>query len=441
MAFRLFLILISLSPSVFADVSWDPANYWWSKDRQQSECMDIHGVYVNGVCIEASASGQVAAILHNDFRKSGGNETSVGDHVTEGSVKVTRTNDHSRIKNIFISVSMIPKDQVLNYNEKAEQNYHNKDRIRADGYVDRPWMIANIGANIEITDSQDVTVLAGSFPASGLDPLQGKPSRYYMTAPYGIFVRYDKGIQMNYQLKEELDRVILASFSVVDGDTLKGESSIDPFDSRANSYPAYAGTLELRVLNAVRKIFNSSHPHFKNHDLYVGVTGAHGDVGSYPGEKRTQDDMTAYLGYVFTSKWGDAEVRVFKSDFTRNKMGDGNGRHGPQINSDAKGVEVALRNIETKHCSWDFYYNQHVFDSDGQDGELSPEKVRAVKGWTVGSACRNAFGVKDLAIGVEYGRNQLTRNKGAKDVESYPTTASQFNLTFSYRFNLNKLIR
>lgn len=433
----LFAFIAGLSVASSAIAS----NNWFNESSDETyACYARNGVYVSGTCIEVSASAQVAAILNNDLRRSGGNETSVGDNVIEGDVKATRTFDNPHFKQIFISVSAIPKDQVLNYNEKNEQNYHNANRLRADGFVDRPWILANIGANIALTDSQDITVLAGSFPASGLNPLEGKPSRYYMTAPYGIMVRYDKGIQFNYQLKEELDRVILASFSVIDGDGLKGESNVDPADSRANSYPAVAGTMELRITNALRKVFEKSSPYLKNHDIYIGVTGSRGDTGSYPGQKRTQDDLTTYLGYMFTSKYGQAEVRVFRSDFTRNKAGDGDGRHSTPVQSNAHGVEVAYRGLESRLCTWDFYVNKHFFENNGKfpDGEFTFDDIRGVQGWTAGTSCRNFWGVEDLTVGFEYGNIELMQTPGTKVTEKYPKTASQFNLTLSYRFGLKK---
>ncbi|WP_374029745.1 hypothetical protein [Bdellovibrio bacteriovorus] len=437
-----FLVLFGASTASAETFGWDSETYLKNQDGI-NDCYIRNGVYVNGYCVETSADAQVAALLKNDLRRNGGNEASMGDAVVEGEAKLSRTFEDRKFRQIFISVSAIPKNQVLNYNEKEEQNFHNANRLRADGYVDRPWLLANIGANIALTDSQDVTVLAGSFPVNGLYPLQGKPSRYYMTAPYGIMVRYDKGIQFNYQLKEELDRVLLTSFSVIDGDGLKGESNIDPADSRANSYPAYGGTMELRITNALRKVFAASSPYLKNHDIYIGVTGSHGDTGSYPGQKRSQDDLTTYLGYMFTSKYGEAEVRVFRSEFNRNKVNDGNGRHGDQVKSDAHGVEVAYRGLETTLCSWDFYVNKHLFENNGKfaDGEFTFENVRGVDGWAVGTNCRNLLGIRNLEVGVEYGQTNLKHADGKKASLNYPETATQFNLTFRYRFGLSKHVK
>ncbi|MBO9665584.1 MAG: hypothetical protein J7501_02075 [Bdellovibrio sp.] len=409
-------------------------------NNEDLECYLDGGILSNGVCVAATVTGQVAAVLNNDLRKHGGNETSVGDNVIEGDVKVSKNNPGARVKQIFITISAIPKNQVLDYNEKDRQNFHNANRMRADGYVDRPWFLGAIGADIDITRNQDITILAGSFAASGLAPLEGKPSRYYMTAPYGIQVRYDQGIQMNYELKEELDRVLLASFSVIDGDGVKGESNVTPFDSRANSYPSAAGTMEVRITNALRKIFTASSPYLKNHDFYIGVTGARGDTGSYPNQKRVQDDTTTYLGYMFTSKKGQAEIRVFRSEFVRNPEGNGDGTHTKLVNSHATGVEVAYRGLETQACSWDFYYNQHVFDSEGNDGEFTNGNVRGLKGWTLGTACRNLLGVKNLSVGLEYGEATPKYKLGVK-----PTTMAfggkQFNLTFSYKFGLKRNYR
>ncbi|WP_413580973.1 hypothetical protein [Bdellovibrio sp. HCB288] len=405
--------------------------------NEDLECYLAGGVLAKGVCVAATVTGQVAAVLNNDLRKHGGNETSVGDTVIEGDAKVSKNFANSRIKQIFITVSAIPKNQVLDYNEKDRRNFHNANRMRADGYVDRPWFLGSIGANIDISKSQDVTILAGSFAASGLSPLEGKPSRYYMTAPYGIQVRYDQGIQVNYELKEELDRVLLASFSVIDGDGVKGESNVTPFDSRANSYPSAAGTMEMRITNALRKVYAKSSPYLKNHDLYIGVTGSRGDTGSYPNQKRVQDDLTTYLGYMFTSSKGQAEVRVFRSQYVRNPEGNGDGTHTKLVNSNATGAEIAYRGLETDTCTWDFYYNQHVFDSESNDGEFTSGNVRGLKGWTLGSACRNLLGVKNLTVGVEYGEVTPKYKSGTK-ATTMAFGGKQFNLTFSYKFGLKR---
>lgn len=400
------------------------------------KCYINGGIFVQGTCIESSVSAQVAAFLANEHRRGGGNEKSVGDNVVEAEVKVTKELPNRRFKAIFIDISAVPSTQVLNYQEKSEQNFHNSNRFKADGYVDRPWLIANVGAEVELSENQDLTILAGSFEANGLHPLNGKPSKYYMSAPYGIIVRYDKGIQMNYELKDELDRIILASFSVIDGDSPKGERDIDPFDSRANSYPSGSGTVEVQISNALQKAFDKLGGHLKNHDLYMGVTGSYGDAGSYPGQKRLQNDMTAYMGYLLKTKKGEGEVRVFKSNYVRNPIGDGSGNHVEHVYSDAYGVEVAFRGFETKSCDWELYGNKHYFKngSDKADGEFTWGNTRVVEGWTVGASCKNFRNVNNLDFGVEYGE------VNTYDAQNKPVSESgmQIGLVVSYKIGGKK---
>ncbi|WP_408097066.1 hypothetical protein ACJVC5_18690 [Peredibacter sp. HCB2-198] len=404
-------------------------------DLNVQECNYRGGIYTNGVCINASVSGHVAGVLGNDFRRGGGNETSMGDSVFQFDGQLSKDLDLEHLKVIFIDVSVIPKEEVLHYQEKGEQNFHNTDRFRADGMADRPWLLAKIGAGIELTDSQDLTLLAGSFETNGLNPLPGKPSRYYMTAPYGLIVRYDKGIQANYELKDELDRIILASFSVIDGDGIKGQSSVTPSDSRANSYPSYAGTVELHVANGLKRVFENLSPYLERHDLYVGVTGSSGETGSFAGEKRSQDDMTAYLGYLLKTGKGDAEIRVFQSTFVRNQINNGNGRHAPQVESGAYGVEVAFRGFETKSCDWEVYGNKHYFETNdlGPDGEFTWGDVRSVDGWTAGISCMNFKRISNLNIGAEYGMVNKYNEKEEL------TAGRQFSLVFNYKWGTKNM--
>lgn len=400
------------------------------------KCYINGGIFVQGTCIESSVSAQVAAFLANEHRRGGGNEKSVGDNVVEAEVKVSKELPNRRFKAIYIDISAVPSTQVLNYQEKSEQNFHNSNRFKADGYVDRPWLIANIGAEVDLSENQDLTLLAGSFEANGLHPLNGKPSKYYMTAPYGIIVRYDKGIQANYELKDELDRIILASFSMIDGDTPKGERDIDPADSRANSYPSASGTVEVQISNALGRAFETLGGHLKNHDLYMGVTGSAGDAGSYAGQKRRQNDTVAYMGYVMKTKKGEGEVRVFKSNYIRNPIGNGDGNHVDPVVSNAQGLEVAFRGFETRNCDWELYGNKHTFTngSDKADGEFTWGNTRTIDGWTVGASCKNFRDVNNLDVGVEYGKV----NTWDADNKAISQSGMQVGLVVSYKIGGKK---
>lgn len=370
---------------------------------EQKICNDKGGIFFLGTCTDLAVSTEVSGLQMNSFRYKGGNEASLGDSVVQFDARISKNFAGRRIKTVYIDISAIPSEQVLNYLETLEQNQHNENRFRADGYADRPELLAHMGMEIDLTKNQELTLMAGSFEASGLEPLDGKTSRYYMTAPYALIVRYDKGMQMNYELKDKVEKIISASFSLIDGDGVKGESSVTPSDSRANSYTSFAGSFEVQIANALGKVFTDLKPFLKNQDFYMGVTGSTGETGSFKGEKRTQDDFTAYLGYMVKTKLGEGEVRVFKSSFNRNPIGDGSGGHVPLIASKGQGVELAWRGMDLKYCDMDLYGNAHSFESNGEDGEFTWGDVRSVQGWTAGVSCTNFRNIKNLNAGVEYG--------------------------------------
>lgn len=397
---------------------------------EANECKKNQGIYHNGVCLEGVLRSQAALVLGNRFRYKGGNETSIGDHVVELDARVSKDLENGPIRTIFLSVSAVPKDHVLNYNEKDEQNFHNENRLRADGFVDRPAILASVGAKLNVSSNQNLTILAGSFTANGKKPLSGKPSRYYLTAPYGLVVRYDKGIQLNYELKNRLDRILIASFSVIDGDRMSGESDVSPADSRANSYPSLSGSFEIRVAKAINEFFRRATPLLSKHDFYLGVTGTRGDAGSFPGQKRVQDDAIVYLGHQVKTQKGDFEVRVFSSWYSRNPEDDGLGRHVELVHSRGNGVEIAFRGLKSRYCLWDFYGNYHTFENHSEmpDGEFTWDDDNRIEGWTAGTSCRDFAGVENLDIGVEYG--ELYRHSRSGEFEG----GGVYNLTFTYKF-------
>lgn len=398
---------------------------------EESRCINKGGIYYHGVCTQVSLTGEVSGYQVNTHRTSGGNEASIGDYAFELETRFSKDIDGKHFKTIFIDISLVPDENVLDYQEKNEQNYHNQNRLRADGYMDRPWMIANIGAEIDLSDSQELTILAGSFEANGLHPLKGKPSKYYLTAPYGLVVRYDKGLQFNYELKDQIEKILSASFSVIDGDSAKGQSEITPDDSRANSYPSVSGGIEVQLMNALKQV--ATNLKLDNHNLYIGVNGSMGDAGSYKGEKRRQNDVTSYLGYMVKTAHGEGEVRIFHSMYDRNLVNDGNGNHTPAVNSQAYGLEVAFRNFKTKYCDVDTYVNYHEFESNGTDGEFTWGQVRSLKGWTVGMSCNNFKNVSNLNFGIEYGRlNTIDAN--GEELHN----GQLVNLVFSYKLGAGK---
>lgn len=418
-------ILFPLSLLVISSASY-------ASSIEEDSCSMQGGIYTAGVCNYVSLSANSYLYLANEHRRPGGNEKSIGDTTIEANIRSEKNINGKVIKTIFINVSMVPKTNVLDYQEKAEKNFHNQHRIKADGYLDRPWLLAHIGTEMELSESQDLTILAGSFEASGLQTLEGKPSQYYMTAPYGLVVRYDQGIQFNYELKDKMDRIILASFGLIDGDSVKGQSDIRPDDSRANSYPGYAGKLEVDIAKALQSSFDGLSEYLGNHNLYMGITGSVNDTGSFKGEKRTQDDITTYMGYLVKTPYGSGEMRVFQSQFARNPINDGNGKHTTLVNSNAKGVELAIRDIPAGFCDIDLYGNMHTFQSEGDkpDGEFTWDKMNRVDGWVVGTSCKNMGNIRNLNIGLEFGKNYVY-DKQDKLIGS--DSGMQFGLLMSYK--------
>ena len=155
-------------------------------------------------------------------------------------------------------------------------------------------------------------------------------------------------------------------------------------------------------MNALQKLASDLPVNLDNHNLYLGVNGSMGDTGSYKGEKRRQNDLTSYLGYMVKTSRGEGEIRVFHSMYDRNPINDGNGNKAEAIRSQGHGIEVAFRDFETRYCDVGAYGNYHEFESTGVDGEFTWGNVRQVKGWTVGLSCNNFKKVSNLNMGIEY---------------------------------------
>jgi hypothetical protein len=358
---------------------------------------------------------EVAAFLQNKLRDGGGNEASYGDYVLSLDVHAAyNLEGDQKLKQVFVDVSLVNRDAVLDYMER--QNYHNQNRFRADGIVDRPTLLASIGAKFEVGESQEFIVRAGSMAVSGLAPLKGKPSSYYGTAPYGLIVRYDKGIKVDYRLKNRIGDIVKASLAIVDGDGIKGQHSVNPDDSRANSYPSAAYTLEVHPINLFSRFFDIGGALAQKVDLYVGSTGARGTTGSYDdngdGEKRAQDDTYNYMGLKFNAlgKW--FEARVVDGKLTRNPIRkdgslNGGGSHVTQVKNKMRSYEFSVSDINIFGCDSVLYANKYKFDNTTgvADGEFTigaQVPVTQVKGWTLGATCRNV-GFKGSDIAFEFG--------------------------------------
>lgn len=416
-------------------------------DLQEKRRCEARGqLYVGkNICVDVSAEAQVYAALLNQFRDSGGNEVSLGDTVIEGRVSAARLLDRETLKAVAIEISVVPNEMVNHYLEKAEQNQHNNSRLRSDGLVDRPWILGSISGELEYSKMQKGKISVGAQEISGLKPLEGKPSQYYMTAPYGLIVRYDNSIKYQHSLNNEIKKIVDMSFGLNDGDGVKGQSSVKADDSRSNSYPSYFGNVHFDIAQTMRLIGEKLGDKLKGYSLYVGVSAAYGDTGSHKGQKRRQDDVIGYVG--FSSEIGggaEFEVRVFQAQYARNKKDDGDGRHSEAVESEASGVEVAVRKVGTFFCNeTDFYGNYHQFESEGEDGEFTFGEMRELKGYMAGVRCQNMAGVEGLSMGFEGGELKIDNHKGNNAGTwarmNGKTPGLQFNLNVTYKFSLNQL--
>lgn len=414
-----------------------------SKDACQASHSG-RGLYLgNGICVSGSASAQISAILANRLRYSGGNELSHGDGYFKAEAKLSKILNHETLKELSIEVSIIPKDFVNNYAQKSAQNYHNNSRFRSDGYLDEPWFKAKIETLMEYNKYNRGKFAIGIMETNGLKPLKEKASEYYMTAPYGLTVRYDKAISYGHEIGEEVSKIVEASFGISDGDGIKGESSVSPEDSRGNSYPSYFGSVRVDIMNALKEISHELATKLDGFQVYIGVTGAQGDAGSYAGEKRRQNDFLKFAGVAMPiGKDGKFEVRVFDGKYDRNIINDGNGKHSPAVKSDTSGIELAFSGFHSKNCDYEVYYNLHQFHnkSDFPDGEFTFGDIRSVRGWNLGQKCKNWLQVKNFDLGVEVGRITLDNPKSVGAQSSTKkhdeNKGYQFNLNFSYKFQL-----
>ena len=336
------------------------------KEFTPSQCQATHsgrGLYLgNGICFSGSASAQISAALANRLRYSGGNELSHGDGYFKGHAKLSKILNFETLKEISIEVTIIPEEFVNNYSQKSQNNSHNNSRFRSDGYLDEPWFKAKVETLLEYNKFNRGKVSIGILETNGLKPLAAKASEYYMTAPYGLTVRYDKAIRYDHSFGERISKIVETSFGIADGDAIKGESSVTPEDSRANSYPSYFGSVRVDILNSLKEISKELAHELDGYQIYIGVTGAMGDAGSYAGEKRRQNDMLTFGGIAFPlGKEGKMEIRVFDGIYQRNIADDGNGKHTPAVKSQTRGIELAITGFSSKNCDYEMYLNLYVW--------------------------------------------------------------------------------
>ncbi len=122
---------------------------------------------------------EVALTILNAPRTSGGNESSWGDFYAN----LTGNFEYDTLDGYvgFIG-DIVPESSVLNFQVSEERNEHNANRMRADGFLSRPYVLAHIYYAREPGDPDHPVVLRlGAMKFAGLEPMDDTMTAYYAT--------------------------------------------------------------------------------------------------------------------------------------------------------------------------------------------------------------------------------------------------------------------
>jgi hypothetical protein len=334
--------------------------------------------------------GEAAAIF-NGHRKAGGNETSVGDIYINLIGDLEHKMDNCRLG---IELDLVPSGSVLNFGDPAKTNKHNLNRMRADGYLNRPDVLTHIFYNWS-SEKHYVGIGLGAMKFAGLGPIEGNPTKYYAAglSPLELSQHYDKGILFEYACKSNtLGPVFNVNVGIIDGDWRMGEPSVFSYhDSRANGYPGYTSTwniyLSALLSRPVQEKFGT-----------VKLSGSwmKNDIGSNGGQKIRLSHTMYSLSYT-TPSFSDMrfEIRGFLGDFEQGET------WGPPLESTRVwGLEAALRFIRLGDIgSLDLYmgYSEMNLDSGHPAGIIwVSNNTTCEEQWQFGAVLAEPFGAPHL---------------------------------------------
>jgi hypothetical protein len=294
------------------------------------------------------------AVISNGFRQAGGGELSIGDFLINLRLDAAQAYSEG---SVGAYADWVPEQSVLHFRNNSNSNSF--DWLHADGYVSRPFILPGVQVTY-----RDFTLLGGGFLAAGLEPIAGIPTSYYLAMPPPLLhsQHYDKGFRLGYR-----STWLHLDASIINGDWCVGEQDLFALSNSAhNSYPSYGANARIDLAG-----------------LYLGGTGTYGDIGSYPGEKRRQNNLLGYLGGKYRLGGGEFEARGYYAYYERNPNGDGSGSHVKSVDSTGFGAEVAYR---LPHI--DFYgeWWELKRSNDGPDGEIWVGEERL--GWGYGGGIR-----------------------------------------------------
>ena len=331
-----------------------------------------------------------SSTIANEARLSCGGEFSMGDFLPN----LTVTAAYSKPNNtIGAYLDWVPEDTVWNIADPAQRNESNQSWMRQDGYINRPYLLTGLFFKHQYPDNGFLQLKFGGFLASGLQPLEGIPTAYSLSAPIPLVFaqHYDKGVLVSYSFRS----LVNVHLGIIDGDYTTGEPDLfKTHNSANNSSPSLAGGLKL----VIPKIPGT---------LYLAATGTTGTQGSYPGQKRRQDNLTLCLDYQYKTKLLTIEARPFFTTSARNPQADGSGRHIQPVRIQGYGAELVLRDIPVRIATLDLYSSLWQAEnlSTSPDGELFLGNSTHLKGWTAGARFNDPGGIttgRTSYVGITY---------------------------------------
>ena len=339
--------------------------------------------------VDFTGSVESSAIA-NEARLSCGGEFSMGDFLPN----LTATAAYTKSQNILGAYfDWVPEEAVWNIADPAQRNESNHSWMRQDGYINRPYLLTGLFFKHQYPNNGFLQLKFGAFLAAGLQPLEGIPTAYSLSAPIPLVFsqHYDKGVLVSYSFRS----MVNLDLGVIDGDYTTGEpDALKLHNSANNSSPSLSGGLKL----VIPKIPGT---------LYLAASGTTGTQGSYPGQKRRQDNLTLCVDYQYKTKPCTIEVRPFFTTTARNPQGDGSGRHVPPIRIQGYGAELVLRDIPIRIATLDLYSSLWQAEnlSTLPDGELFLGNSTRLEGWTVGARFNDPGGIttrRNSYVGVTY---------------------------------------
>src|SRR3989338_4923048 len=348
-----------------------------------------------------SAEGRVtceyAAVMADGARTGGGNEASLGDfYVNIAGNLEHSTNSHS----LGFFVDYVPRGSVLDFNT-SNSNSHNSNRLRADGFLNRPDLHSHVHLDKRLGDNK-LSVSLGGKKFAGLETLDGSPTDYYAAqlSPLAISQHYDKGIQIAYSAPNRFN----LDLGIIDGDWQMGEPSVfRHHDSRANSYPGFSFNIAWEPFSSKR--FGA---------LNLEGSALIDDIGSNGGQKTYNNNLIIAASYSAPGLWKDSllKIRAFAGNFERGKTwGPNSERDWPAEMTNFFGLEGSIGNIPLGDAgSLAAYvgYARMNHESGEPAGTIWKSRNTSHEGqYQSGLRWKEPYGIKHLTLNFSAGKRSM----------------------------------